>query len=105
MHPLSSEDIQASIHLVQSYLEGSYTYTRNDLPNLVKLDDYDPDEQESVPLLKTKLNENSFKFFSTNKEITITMDSSVFFECPVCQKQFQRLRPLLKSKKKVFRFN
>jgi hypothetical protein len=93
MHPITEDDVTATMDLAQSYLEGSYSFTRSDSKDLINLDNSNEGKDSA------KRDENSFQFLTSGKKITIIMDEDGYMECPICLKRFQRLRPHLKTKK------
>ena len=106
MHPVSDEDVSATINLAQSYLDGTYEFSHADIPSLIHVEL--PVEEKDTCSIQSDDNsivdENTFQFISLGEKIIISMDGDGFMQCPICGKKFQRLRPHLKNKKECSAF-
>ena len=101
MHPVSSKDIEGTINLMQSYLNGDYIFNHGDINDLIALEPSKAPESNNVPdkNVQQSFDDNSFSFKSDEKLFVVTMDENGVMLCPVCNKKFQRLRPHLKNKR------
>ena len=99
MHPLSDEDVEASINLAKSYMDGTYKFSHDDIKNLIAIEALDANNDMSQVV-----DENTFQFISRGSKIVITMDENGFMQCPVCAKKYQRLKPHLMNKRECSSF-
>ena len=103
MHPSSREDIERTVNLTDSYLDGNYNFGHDDIHHLIEVEETEADDMMYDCDVKCD-DENSFSFSSFGKTVLMTMDEQGFIQCPVCNKNFQRIRPHLKSNKTCSKF-
>ena len=87
LHPKTEDDIKNTKALVQKYVSGMYTFSKEDIPYLISSNE------------KHGVNTNTDNVKSVGNKQKIQMDKDDRLICPTCQKPFKRLKSHLSKSK------